>query len=622
MSGARRWRVVVAGTNFGRVHARAVLSRPREFTLAGVLSRGSAASRRYAADLGVPHYARVHELPGELDAACVAVGSAVSGGRGAELAVELLGRGLHVLAEHPMHPGELTECLRAARHHAVQFRLSTHYSQVGPVREFLAAAGRLRAHGPLRFVDAATPVHVLHPLLDILGRALGGLRPWAFADPDPFPAELAALAGGAGPLRSLYGVLAGVPLTLRVHNQLHPADRDNHALLWHRIAIGADGGVLTLADTHGPVLWSPRFHAHRDADGRLIFDGPAAEQLGLPSTSVLGSGQARSFSDIVAVSWPDAVAHALAGLREVATAGSDPLREGQFDLTVSRMWAELAGRLGPPESIRPAAPRPIPVHELTVDPEASRGYGPTAEFFELAAAGHAAGSGPAVAAALVGVDPSHGPIVEIGAGTGLVTAAIAAALPDARILAAEPSPVLRAVLTSRVVRDPELRARVTVVPEAAQDLALPARISAAVLCGVVGHLDEADRRVLWRRLVAHLPAGAPIVVELMGMATPERMPETRLATAELGRQRYEWWFGAEPDGDAPGALRLRSSWRVGSARRVRAGPAAAPPRETVEDYRWFTFGLDRVAAESGLPMREVPGHGSAPLGVLSRPATS
>jgi thiazolinyl imide reductase len=535
-----------------------------------------------------------------------------------------------------MHADELTACLRAARRAGTGFRISTHYPHVAPVRRFLAAAARLREQAPVLFVDAASPVHVLHPFVDLLGRALGGLRPWGFADPAPFPADLAGLAGGPGPLRSLYGVVAGMPVTLRVHNQLHPGDRDNHALLWHRIAIGTEAGVLTLAATHGPVLWSPRFHADRDADRRLVLDGPGTENLGMPSTSAVGPADTVPFRELVTTVWPDAVAHALRGLRESVEAGTDPLKDGQFDLTVARMWADLARRLGPPESIRPAPPRPLPVDALAPPapapappisaapappgPSPARtderpGYGPTAEFFELAAAAHTARSAPAVAAALAGADTAAGPVVEIGAGTGLVTAAIAAALPGAAILAAEPSAPLRAVLTSRVVRDPDLRRRVTVVPEAAQELALPDRIGAAVLCGVLGHLDEAERRTLLGSLAERLAPGAPLVVELMGFDDDVAMPSTRLATAELGRQRYEWWFAAEPEPGStggPGALRLRSTWRVHRG--------DDPAREVDEDYRWFAFGLDRVAAESGLALRRIPvaGTGSAPLGVLTR----
>ncbi|MFC7741239.1 class I SAM-dependent methyltransferase [Nocardiopsis composta] len=133
-------------------------------------------------------------------------------------------------------------------------------------------------------------------------------------------------------------------------------------------------------------------------------------------------------------------------------------------------------------------------------------------------------SAPALRAALTGLDTGHGPVLDIGAGTGLVTAAIAEILPSAAIRSAEPSPAMRAVLTSRVFSDPGLRGRVTVLPEPAQDMPLPDSISAAVVFGVAGHIPRAERTELWRRLADRLPPGGPIVVELMGVETPRSIP--------------------------------------------------------------------------------------------------
>ncbi|MDW3399103.1 thiazolinyl imide reductase, partial [Escherichia coli] len=79
------------------------------------------------------------------------------------------------------------------------------------------------------------------------------------------------------PYTSLHGDIGGVPCTLRVQNQIHPADADNHALLLHRLTLGFDTGILALADTHGPVIWSPRLHTHRDDTHRLVLRGSRTE---------------------------------------------------------------------------------------------------------------------------------------------------------------------------------------------------------------------------------------------------------------------------------------------------------------------------------------------------------
>ncbi|MFF4472246.1 Gfo/Idh/MocA family oxidoreductase [Streptomyces sp. NPDC001599] len=649
MNTSTPFRVLVCGTNFGRFYAEAAHRRPG-YAPAGILSRGSAASRACAERLGVPHYTDVDDLPAGIDAACVAVSSAISGGQGTELARALMDRGIHVLQEHPVHLTELTGNLTHARRRGVQYRLNTHYPHVAPVRDFIDAARRLVAQQRPLFVDAATPVHLMHPLVDILGRAMGTLRPWRFADPAPLPADI-----GPQPFRSLHGMLAGVPLTLRVHHQLDPSDRDNHALHWHRISIGTEGGVLTLADTHGPVLWSPRLHVGRDTDRRFVLDGPGTGRLGLGTTAVVGTtGTFRTvFSDL----WPDAVGRALDGLCAAVAQGGDALRAGQYDLAVCRIWTDLAARLGPPDIVRPATPRPLAVSDVFPAPERARAdarrtgtdgadpdgadmggadpdgalrdgadahraaapssaspYTPSAEFFDLVAAEHTAtASAPAVAALLADADLSGGPVVDIGAGTGLVTEAVARARPDAEILACEPATGMRAVLTSRVFSDPDLRSRVTVTPDAAPDLDLPDRVSAVLLCGVLGHLDADGRARLWRRLNRRLAPGGLVVVELMQFEEPLTLPETRLATATAGRQRYEWSFGGAPDETEDGVMRLHSTWRVYRDDSIEA------EREVHDSYRWAPFGVKEVAAESGMTARALPTRpGAPPLAVLTR----
>ncbi|MFE0413477.1 Gfo/Idh/MocA family oxidoreductase [Streptomyces tendae] len=625
------FRVLVCGTNFGRFYAEAAHRRPG-YALAGILSRGSAASRAYADRLGVPHYTDADDLPADIDAACVAVSSAISGGGGTELARALMDRGIHVLQEHPVHLTELTDNLTHARRRGVQYRLNTHYPHVSPVRDFVDAARRLVAQQRPLFVDAATPIHLMHPLVDILGRAMGTLRPWRFADPAPLPAAV-----GPQPFRSLHGMLAGVPLTLRVHHQLDPSDRDNHALHWHRISLGTEGGVLTLADTHGPVLWSPRLHVGRDADRRLVLDGPGTGRLGLGTTAVVGT--TGTFRTVFSHLWPEAVGRALDGLREAVEQGGDALRTGQYDLAVCRIWTDLAARLGPPEIVRPATPRPLAVSDVFPAPEQTRAdpprtdahraddtdrrtrgpahaspYTPSAEFFDLVAAEHTAtASAPAVAALLADADLSTGPVVDIGAGTGLVTEAVARARPDAEILACEPAVGMRAVLTSRVFSDPDLRSRVTVTADAAPDLDLPERVSVVLLCGVLGHLDADGRALLWRRLNRRLAPGGLVVVELMQFEEPLTLPEARLATATAGRHRYEWSFGGAPDETEDGVMRLHSTWRVYRE------DATEAEREVHDSYRWEPFGLKDVVAESGMAARTLPTRpGAPPLAVLTR----
>ncbi|CCE74271.1 Gfo/Idh/MocA family oxidoreductase [Clavibacter nebraskensis] len=623
----RPLRVVVCGTGFGRIHLRAVLGRP-ELRLAGILARGGDASRALAARHGVPLWTDVADLPADVDLASVAVGSAVQGGPGSALVLALLARGIHVLQEHPAHPDEITAAARAARTAGVRYRLSTHYRHVRATRGFLASAERLRARSPLVHVDAAGPVHLLQPLVDVLGQAVGGLRPWAFADPVARPRELTALETRASPLTAIEGVVGGVPLSLRVHDELHPGDRDNHALLWPRISLASEAGVLTLADVHGPVTWSPALHTRRDAAGRLDLDGDPARRA-LPRLASWPDAPAPTAGELFDDVWPDAVGHALGMLvAEIRAGDGDALRSAQADITMARAWVDLTRRLGPPRSIRPGEPprvtaeailpaaEPGPGHAVaggaaagaSPDREPADPYGPAAELFDLAAAAHAELTAAAVCRLLDGRDLSAAPVLDIGAGTGVIARAVARAHPEARIVAAEPSEPLRAVLTARILDADGLQERVTVTAGSAPGLDLPDRLSAVLLCGVLGHLDPGQRARLWQRIAERLLPDGVVVVETMGLEAGTRVPEARLARTRVGDDEIEWWFRADPAPD--GLLDLRTRWR--------SREPGGREREVHDAYSWDPVGLEALAREAGMDLVRLPAAAGAslPLGAL------
>jgi thiazolinyl imide reductase len=348
-------RFVVCGTTFGRVHVAALRPDPPWGRLVGVLARGSDRSLAVAREAGVPLYHDVESLPSEVDAAVVAVRGAVAGGRGTDLAIALLERGIHVLQEHPLHHDELASCLRAARRNNVMYRVNNHYLHLTPIRRLVAAAALLARTGPPRYVEASTGIQVSYALVDILSRVLPSLRPWRFAPPTGTPP--APRAGGV-PLRGIDGLLGGVPVGVRVHNQLDPADPDNHAHLLHRISVITDAGTLTLADTHGPVLWSPRMH--------VVGGGDLADEhyLTQPSTVTLPGTEPADYATVLRSSWPAAMAAAMADFASAVAAGEDPLRLGQAQLTVCRVWQDLTAGLGQPELITGTAP-PVLTDELT-----------------------------------------------------------------------------------------------------------------------------------------------------------------------------------------------------------------------------------------------------------------
>ncbi|MCP3368583.1 class I SAM-dependent methyltransferase [Bradyrhizobium cajani] len=216
-------------------------------------------------------------------------------------------------------------------------------------------------------------------------------------------------------------------------------------------------------------------------------------------------------------------------------------------------------------------------------------YSPVAEFYDLVARAHGEGE-LKLRERLRALDPAGAPILDIGAGTGRTTLAVAETVPDVEILAVEPAPAMRAVLMHMVARDPDLARRVTVLAEPVEDLTLPERLGAVIAYGVLGHLDLDARQKLWRILLPRLSRGAPIFVELLPIEKPMRLPTLPLANATIGRRSYIATLDGEPgEGDI---IRLTSTWVVSG------GPSSG---QTIRNTSiWHTFGLDDLAQETGL----------------------
>ncbi|WP_116051228.1 class I SAM-dependent methyltransferase [Amycolatopsis palatopharyngis] len=176
-------------------------------------------------------------------------------------------------------------------------------------------------------------------------------------------------------------------------------------------------------------------------------------------------------------------------------------------------------------------------------------YAESAEYIDILISPFWNDLGPALAAAIKDVDPSDGPIIDIGAGSGCGTTVIARYLPKAEIVAVEPSPGLRSALLAKVSADAALRRRVTVLPERFLEADLPDRLSLAVAMNVIGHFSPPERHRIWGLLAERLAPNGRVVLNLQPPSEPIAVPDTVSSTVDVGRRRYEGSARAEPTGD-------------------------------------------------------------------------
>ncbi len=271
-------------------------------------------------------------------------------------------------------------------------------------------------------------------------------------------------------------------------------------------------------------------------------------------------------------------------------------RPGQKDAR----WVHLLSPVGRPDqaSSNPGSASPG-LADPALDPSDPYGAA-TAEFYELLATAHWERTGLELFDLLDGVDPTAGPIVDVGAGTGVGLPYLLAAVPDAELYAIEPSKSMRTALHTRLLLDPSLSGRVTVDPRPLAE-ALPERASAVVLSAVLGHLDRSERSLLWTYTVERMPAGAPLIVEILPPHRPIVVEPTRYKALPVGRFTYEGWQSGEPADDR--TMRWVMSYRVLD------GDTLVSEQSVTSTYRCWSPGDIRQEIEPyGLTMTE---HGDA-----------
>ncbi|KAA8965446.1 trans-aconitate 2-methyltransferase [Mycobacterium sp.] len=215
-------------------------------------------------------------------------------------------------------------------------------------------------------------------------------------------------------------------------------------------------------------------------------------------------------------------------------------------------------------------------------------YAVSAEFYEVMAIPHWAAKRDVLVAALTGAGAVTEPVLDVGAGTGLSTVAIADTIPAVAIHAVEPSAAMRAALVSRILGREDLADRVTVHPAGIEDVDLPDRIGAAVLMGVIGFLDRDARERLWTQLRHRITPRAPVVVEVMAIDRPMPVPEMTIAEQRIGRRHNEVRISGQPAGD--GVQRWKMRYQVRENDQI--------VRDVTAEYVWHTVGFAELAEEA------------------------
>jgi len=307
--------VLVCGTNYGRAYLEAVKLGGASYRLAGILARGSANSRELAREYGVPLYICIEDLALDIELACAAMGTS-----GFDVVLGLLGRGIHVLCEHPWKPGRLQVALDIAGSRSLCFHINGHFADLEAAAVFISHCRRESASVPL-FIHVMATDRSLYAALDILRRVLRSFAPFQFQ-----------VTSRLLPFTIIQGVLNGVPCTfhLQQSTEVFPLPDGSPAyLIDHRIAVGFPTGILTLLSMNGPVVWNSNLNCA--AHPNLPLFTMAHEDRALTSELLW---QQRVAANLAAISTI---------LKSMNERSTPPQQAPEYLMDVSRAWETIGG---------------------------------------------------------------------------------------------------------------------------------------------------------------------------------------------------------------------------------------------------------------------------------------
>lgn len=353
----RRTRVIVCGVGFGQFYLKALENLVNYYELVGIFSKGSAWSKEVAERYNVPLFTDLKRITHDIaDAVCVVIKSTVVGGKGSDIVHSLLKKGINVIQEHPVHPDDYIECLKLSKMYNCKYSLNTFYPELKNVSKFIQLSNRLRQYSAIKYINADCSVHVLFPLIDILGRALGGLRPWSFHKIDRMAENVMFC--------TVLGYLNGIPICLNVQNQIEPKDPENYMNLFHRITVTTNSGSLIMTGTNGVVVWESCINKTLGSDGVFHLDKDD-EFSALPVYEIAGTDSNISYKQLLTEIWPESIRKSLIAFRKEIVDDKTDNGKVQYLIEAINVWNQLGKEIGSPQIINQYIKRPISLKDFS-----------------------------------------------------------------------------------------------------------------------------------------------------------------------------------------------------------------------------------------------------------------
>ncbi|ERJ85326.1 thiazolinyl imide reductase [Peptostreptococcaceae bacterium oral taxon 113 str. W5053] len=333
-------KAIVCGTTFGQSYINAI-KKMDDIELVGILAFGSSRSEKCAKEHNVPLYIDVNSIPKNIDVAFVVVKSSVLGGKGTELAENLLKKGIHVMQEHPIHYKEIESCIKVARKFNVCYMVGNLYNSLKNIEKFIETAKYLNEKDVLQYIDIMTSSQLLYSLIGILNEALPlfrSLNVVSSLTERRYPFNRVVLSNGQ------------LDINLQIHNEVSDVDGNNHMHILHKITFFYNSGRLELEDTFGSVIWRNRMSI---SDG-IVLDSKKNENGYLDKLMqlVLKEYNSLTYAFLLYETFPNGIKKEIEKFIENIKQKRIDSTRTQKEILVAKKWGRIMEEIGFPQNVK------------------------------------------------------------------------------------------------------------------------------------------------------------------------------------------------------------------------------------------------------------------------------
>lgn len=285
--------VLVCGTVFGKIYINGI-NLNENFKLAGIYSNGSKHSKKIAEQYDVPLYIDINDIPAEeIDLACVVIRSTIVGGKGSEIAYNLLDRGISVIQEQPVHYKEVVRNYDIATQNNIFYSVNTFYSHMEIITKLLDIIRRVNRLDTIYSINCSCSTQTLLPTLDVLGMITGEIKNRELLLDTRVDSDLE---------HYIFLKMNRVPVMLRIFTKPSSINEINPISSIFNLTISTGIGDIILTDVNGQIIWINRTYIVEEYVKKIGEDRSSE-----PTSKTLFNSENESFGDIYELEWPKAI---------------------------------------------------------------------------------------------------------------------------------------------------------------------------------------------------------------------------------------------------------------------------------------------------------------------------